>query len=129
MANMVCTIKESNWKPGIAKISVAWTSDDAAGTASGSTINKYTGEIIRLITVPGLAGLAPTDNYDLVVNDSDSVDALIGAGANRDTLNTEQVIASSLGAVFDSVLTFSISNAGNAKAGSIHLYIRKYPLL
>jgi hypothetical protein len=126
MANMVCTITEFNHKPGIAKIKVAWLSDDAAGTASGQTVNAYTGELIRLVTNPGAA--APSDNYNLQVLDEDSEDAAMGAGLLRDTANTEMVLGSSLGAVFESKLTFSIANAGNAKNGVVYLYIRKYPL-
>ncbi len=126
MAGMVCTVQEYRWKVGIDKIVFLWTSDDTAGTATAVTANKYTGELIRFITDPG--DVAPTDNYDIVITDSDGYDVLHGAGLNRDTANTEQVLAASLGCCFDTVLTLAISNAGNAKTGSIFLYIRKFPL-
>ena len=93
---------------------------------SADTTNKYTGELIRFITDPG--DVAPTDNYDIVITDSDGYDVLHGAGLNRDTANTEQVLAASLGCCFDTVLTLAISAAGNAKTGKIFLYIRKFPL-
>lgn len=126
MAGMVCTVQEYRWKVGIDKIVFLWTSDDTAGTATAVTANKYTGELIRFITDPG--DVAPTDNYDIVITDSDGYDVLHGAGLNRDTANTEQVLAASLGCCFDTVLTLAISNAGNAKTGKIFLYIRKFPL-
>jgi len=126
MANMACTVKEYRWKVGIDKITFEWLSDDATGTVSAVTTNKYTGELIRFITDPG--DVAPTDNYDIVITDSDGYDVLHGAGLNRDTANTEQVLAASLGCCFDTVLTLAISNAGNAKTGKIFLYIRKFPL-
>ncbi|KKK54249.1 hypothetical protein LCGC14_3086620, partial [marine sediment metagenome] len=64
------------------------------------------------------------DNYDLVVTDAAGVDILAAAGANRDTANTEYVASASLGAVASSLLTFTISNAGDTKEGVVYLYIR-----
>jgi hypothetical protein len=122
----VVSISESNYKSGIAKITFNWTTDSANGAASGTTVNKYTGEIIRLSTVPSAAPDVPTDNYDLTVKDEDGLDVLMGAGADRDEANSEQVLGSSLGAVFDSELTFAVAAAGNLKKGTVHLYIRKY---
>ena len=107
------------------KVTFAWTSVDGggdAGKAQKTTVNYYTGELIRLITDPGAT--APTDDYDVAINDDDGFDVLLGAGANRDTVNTEQVLASSLGCVVSSKLTLSITNAGNAKVGTVHLYIK-----
>ncbi len=111
----------------VKKITFAWTSENGganAGKASKTTVNHYNGEIIRLVTVPGTGGDAPTDDYDITVTDEDSTDVLMGAGANRDTANTEQVLASSLGCVANDKLTLNVSNAGNAKKGTVHLYIR-----
>ncbi len=107
------------------KITFAWTSVDGtgdAGKAQKTTTKYYTGELARLITDPGAT--APTDDYDVVINDDDGFDALLGAGANRDAVNTEQVLASSLGCVVNSKLTLSITNAGNAKVGTVYLYIK-----
>jgi hypothetical protein len=106
----------------VKKITFDWTSD-AAGDATETTTNAYTGELLRFVTVPDGVS-APTDDYDIVINDEDSTDVLIGAGANRDTANTEQVIASSLGAVANDKLTIVVSNAGNTKKGKAYLYIR-----
>ena len=50
MAGMACTITEEAYG-SVKKIKFAWTSDDSAGTASGTTTGAYTGEIIRLVTV------------------------------------------------------------------------------
>jgi hypothetical protein len=121
---MVCTIKEYRYKNGIAKVRADWTSDDAAGTATGTTKMKYTGEIVRLTTIPGGAPNAPTDNYDITVHDEDGTDVLMGAGADRDTANTEQVLGTSLGVVFDSTLEFNVASAGNAKTGTIIIHLR-----
>lgn len=109
----------------VKKITCAWTSEnggDNAGKAQKTTTFAYSGEVIRLVTDPGAT--APTDNYDVMVYDEDNTDILMGAGANRDTADTEQVLASSLGCVANDKLTFYVENAGNAKVGTIYLYIR-----
>lgn len=109
----------------VKKITCAWTSEDGganAGKAQKTTTNFYSGEVIRLVTDPG--STAPTDDYDVYVYDEDSTDILMGAGVNRDTATTEQVLASLLGCVANDKLTFYVENAGNAKVGKIYLYIR-----
>ena len=106
----------------VKKIKFAWTSD-AAGAADGTTTKAYTGEAIRLVTVPS-GTAAPTDLYDVVVNDEDNTDVLMGAGANRSNTSTQQVLASSLGCVANDRLALAVTNAGNAKSGTVYLYIR-----
>ena len=118
----ITEIKYGNSLNPVNKIKFEWTTA-ADGTATGQTTNTYTGECLRLITVPdGVA--APTDNYDIAINDEDTTDVLIGAGANRSTSATQQVIASSLGCVANSKLTLEITNAGDTKSGVTYLYIR-----
>jgi hypothetical protein len=104
------------------KIAFAWTSS-AGGAADGSTSGAYNGVVERLVTVPS-GSAAPTDDYDLTIVDEDGVDVLMGAGANRDAANTEQVLASSLGVVANDTLTVHVTNAGNAKQGTVYLYLR-----
>jgi hypothetical protein len=109
----------------VKKITCAWTSENGggdAGKAGKTTTNAYSGEVIRLVTDPG--STAPTDNYDVYVYDEDGMDVLMGAGVDRDTADTEQVLASSLGCVANDKLTFYVENAGDAKVGKIYLYIR-----
>lgn len=105
------------------KVAFVWTSS-AGGAADGASTRSYNGQIVRLVTVPSGGGTAPTDNYDVTVADDDGVDVLMGAGADRDTANTEQVLASSLGYVANDALTLHVTNAGNAKAGTVILYVR-----
>jgi hypothetical protein len=108
----------------VKKIVWSWTSGTGAegGTASGTTTAPFDGEILALITDPGAT--APTDNYDVTVTDADGHDVLLGAGADRDTVNTEYVAKASLGAVAASKLTLNITNAGDAKVGVVVLYVR-----
>ncbi len=108
----------------VKKIVWTWTSGDGAegGTVTSTTTASFDGKVIGLTTDPGAT--APTDNYDVVINDAAGHDVLLGAGANRDTANTEHVAEASLGAVAASRLTLSITNAGDAKEGVVILYIR-----
>lgn len=107
----------------VKKVKFVWVSS-SGGAADGSTSNTYNGSIMRLVTVPAGGGSAPTDNYDVVVNDDDTTDVLMGAGANRDTANTEQVLASSLGVVANDKLTLAVTNAGDTKGGTVYVYLR-----
>lgn len=106
----------------VKKIVWSWLSH-TDGTASLATTLPYTGEIIRLVTVPD-AVAAPTTLYDVAVTDADSVDCLMGAGADRSATVTEQVLGSSLGCVAGDILTLAITNAGSGKEGTVILYIR-----
>jgi hypothetical protein len=78
-----------------------------------------------MITDPGAT--APTDDYDITLVDEDGIDALAGAGANRDTTNTEQVYPVASNAKVPVLLcgthTFTVANAGNAKVGRAILVI------
>lgn len=123
----VVTIQEYRSHPFIKKIIWDWACTDA-GVVSSQTTGTYTGEITRLVTNPDADADAPTDDYDVTILDEDGYDVLIGAGVDRDTLNTEQVLGTSLGVCFSSKLTLTIANAGNAKKGVVHLYIKSYRL-
>jgi hypothetical protein len=97
--------------------------DDDAGAAAATSTAVFNGDIIGLATVPD-AVAAPTDDYDVAITDSRGLDVLMGAGADRDTANTEYVVGSSLGAVVESTLTLGVTNAGNVKKGNVYVWIR-----
>lgn len=123
MAGMVVTTTVA--RPlSVTKITFDWLSDDADGTATGATATAIDGDLIGFTTIPDGGGAAPTDNYDVTVTDADGHDILLGAGLNRDTATTEHVTGASLAAAAASVLTVNVSNAGNANAGNVILYIR-----
>lgn len=125
MAAGTVTITEET-HGSLKKITFAWLSGTGAesGTASGETTGAYNGVIERLVTVPGAGADAPTDNYDLTVLDEDDVDVLVGAGANRSTSATQQVLGSSLGVVANDKLTLNVTNAGDANTGTVYVYLR-----
>lgn len=123
MASSVTVTEESDGK-GIARVEFAWTSHTDGVVTGVATDKQYTGKVIALITDPAAAGAAPTDDYDITVTDADGYDVLAGAGANRDTANTETVLSASLGVVFRSTLTFAASGAGSSKQGVAVLFIQ-----
>lgn len=106
----------------VKKVTFAWTSD-GSGDATETTSVAYDGKVLGLATIPSGAA-APTDNYDVEVRDADGHDVLLGAGADRDTANTEYVAGSSLAGVAASPLTLVVANAGDTKQGTVILWIR-----
>ena len=119
MAGTVTTTEEPYGS--VKKISFDWLSS-AGGAADATTTGYYSGVISRVVTIPDSGGTQPTDNYDLVLNDDDSVDLLDGQGANRDNTNTEQLLTG-LGVMANAKITLGITNAGNAKGGQTIVYI------
>ncbi len=105
------------------KLTFAWTSD-GAGAASGQTTKPVSGKVEQLVTVPAGGGVQPTNLYDVALVDEDGVDVLAGAGVDRSNVNTQQVLSASLGIVADDKLTLNVSNAGAAKSGTVHVYLR-----
>lgn len=89
-----------------------------SGTATTTTAIK--GRVIAVETNPGSP--APTDNYDLTINDANGADIMGGALQNRDTSTTEMAIplvgalAAPQGIPVDSVL--SIVSSGNSQSGA-----------
>jgi len=114
-------ITEITHRP-LQKVKFAWTSA-VGGAASATTTEYYTGKIEGLTTVPS-AVTAPSDNYSVAITDSDGVDVLMGGGATRDSVNTEHVLSTSLGCVVESKLSLSVTAAGDAKLGTVYVWIR-----
>jgi hypothetical protein len=104
----------------VKKIKFAWTSDTDE-VADATTTETFDGLIVLVTTDPG--STAPSDNYDIELLDSDSVDLLAGQGANRDTANTEH-INSGMGGLAASTLKLSVAAAGEEKEGTVYVYLR-----
>lgn len=114
------TVEESTFDPGVKKIKWSWTSD-ASGNADLITTNYYFGQVMALVTDPGAT--APTDDYDITITDVEGYDVMQGAGANRDTANTETAVPTAASVAFGK-LTLNVSNAGDSKQGTAILYIK-----
>jgi len=102
-----------------------WTSG-TGGTvlADCTTTNFYSGKLLFCVTVPGAAGAAPTDNYDVTILDRNDVDLLADNGLNRAEGTTESILDASLGVTKDSQLELNVENAGSSNTGVVYLWIR-----
>jgi len=107
----------------VKKIKAEWLSDDATGAVSGTTTAYYFGRLFGAITVPD-AVAAPTNLYDIAVNDNDGIDIALGALADRSNVNTEFVPEASMAGIAHSQITIAITAAGNATEGIVYLFIR-----
>jgi hypothetical protein len=127
------TITYSKSRAGMKSVTWAWTSD-ASGNVNGTDTVAISGEAVRFVTKPD-GTLAPTDLYDVVVNDAQGIDLAAGSLANRATATTQVAFPVSevtvnarnyavTQAAFDGPLSLSITNAGNAKSGTLVLYYR-----
>lgn len=113
------TVTESS-VGNVHKIKWTWTST-AGGAADLITTCDYGAEVLALVTDPDAT--APTDDYDITITDPEGYDVMQGAGANRDTANTETAVPTATSVAFGP-LTLNVTNAGNAKSGVAILYLK-----
>lgn len=112
---------------GIQFLEVAWRTGDAGSIddwVRPPKMRSPVGRLDRLITQPS-TDAAPTDNYDITIEDRWGNDVLNGAGANRDTANVESAWISDFltTAHFADVasadtIRVRVQNAGANKAGN-----------
>lgn len=107
--------------------SLAWTSD-AAGAVSGHQLNIRRGRLLHVEFVPSTGGSQPTDLYDAQLQDRFDLDLLNnGTTAQGDNLSnaTPKAIQWNPPWYYDGLgsLELVISNAGNAKTGTVYLTV------
>ncbi len=117
----------------IARLVFAWTSS-SGGAVSGTTTTVANGVVGRVSFVPGSGGSQPTDAYDVTLLDQDGLDVLAGRGANLSNAAASHVCpgvpitdGTSTGVVpvmLEGTLELQVANAGNAKSGTVTLYLR-----
>ena len=85
------TVVETHGKRGpIGVVTLTCVGDAADGSFPETALAvKISGRIVALETNPGAT--APTDNWDVALDDAEGDDVLQTLGANRDTVNTEKV--------------------------------------
>ena len=115
------------------KMSIDWTAS-SSGIVPATASKIISGELLRCVFVPDSGGTAPTNNYDMTIVDSESVDVLSGNGANLSSTVTKSIVpceemlsgGSSGVAKFAimSALTISASNCGASNGGNVHIYYR-----
>lgn len=108
-------------------IEMDWLSD-ASGDVSGTYTVKANGIIEKVLFISDTGGTAPTDLYDVTLLDENSDDVLEGGGANIAIASTPEAKVPVIGTYFkvavNGKLQLVVANAGNAKGGEVHVYIR-----
>lgn len=88
---MAGSVTETHDKQGpIGVVTLTIVGDSSDGSVPDTDLaTKISGYLLALETDPGAT--APTDNYDVTLEDANGHDVLEGVGADRDTANTEKV--------------------------------------
>lgn len=109
---------------GIVSYSVPWTSD-GSGDVSATVTTVGAGELLQVVFIPGSGGTQPSDQYDATLIDGTGLDALNGQGANLS--NSAPVSVDDIRHFVDTngTLELRISNAGNAKTGTVLVILRQ----
>lgn len=107
---------------GVTKYSAAWLSD-AAGVVTENSFDVKRGRLRQVKFIPGAAGAAPTNLYDLTLRDADGADLLVAAGADLSATVASWYSPANPVYFEGGAVTPTIANAGNAKAGTIVLIV------
>ncbi len=107
-------------------VTFTWVADDTNGTVPNATVNGIFGYVVKVITDPGAT--APTDNYDIVLNDKYSADVMGGELIDRDTAVTEQAVPkvgnAYGGSLVNGPLTMQLTNNSvNSATGVVYIFI------
>ena len=110
----------------VRKVVVDWVADAAAATVPDTILPRFEGRLAELFTNPGAT--APTNLYDITLEDAEAFDRLQGLGANRATATSEVAVLVYSGSTIhppvslSDVLTLKIAgNAVNSATGRIIL--------
>jgi len=124
MAGTVNLVKDDSRT--IKKLTFSWTSN-STGCADYST-SGVSGILYRCVIKPTTAATQPTSNYDVLINDANSVDLLGGQGGNLSKSTSSNIVFGTTGinapTAFDGVLTLDVAQAGSAKTGTVIMYYR-----
>lgn len=111
---------------GIVVCEMSWRADAADGSVPATASPVFNGYVFLVTTNPGAT--APTDNYDITLTDTDSVDIAGGELLNRDTTSSEQAVPK-VGAIYgsryvESGVTLNLSgNSVNSATGTVKIYV------
>lgn len=117
----------------IRKYSLAWVSD-SLGAVSGTLTEVISGVIVKAVFIPDSGGTQPTNLYDVTLLDENGLDVLAGRGANLSNSAssatapglavTDGTTTGIVPVPIDDQLELRVANGGNAKGGSVVLYVR-----
>ncbi len=110
----------------LSKYSCAWTSA-AGGTVTECGVTLKAGQLVQVIMTPGAT--TPTDDYDVTLLTEDGEDDLLGGGGTDCSNTLTKVVGLGPGAgdlpiwIPSGTYWPTVANAGNAKTGTIDIYI------
>ncbi len=112
----------------VSTVTWTWTGSTVDGSVPTAASTNVRGYVFLVTTNPGSP--APTDNYDIVLNDSEGVDIMGGELANRDTTTSEQAVPKIQVAYGPRFVTGPITigitgNTATAATGNIKAYIAR----
>lgn len=123
----------------VRKCILQWTSS-AGGAVSGNPVGPVSGTIERVVFIPGAGGVQPSNNYvaklQLLNGDGfdDGLDLLANQGAALSNATNSTIIpgaevtdgtrTTAAPVAVNDLLDLVISGAGNAKQGTVVLYVR-----
>lgn len=117
----------------VSMIKYSWvtgSSSQAGDAITKASSEQYNGQIVEFVSSPDSTA-QPDDDFDITITDSNSLDVLLGNGADLDEATTEYIIngvvgtsTKFLGWVANSALTLNVTNAGTEKTGRVYLFIR-----
>jgi hypothetical protein len=114
---MAGTVTLAHYEIGsVRKVVATIVADAADATVPDTELPAIEGRLLALVTNPGAT--APTDNYDLTIEDQHGHDVLEGVGANRSTSATQKVpvvySGTAVHPVVDEADTLTLKIANNA---------------
>ena len=125
------TVYSSEGNTNLSTLTFAWTSDatgDVISTTSTTITDQIAGKyVVMAVTSPDTT--APTASYDITITDANNADIMGGKLADRSATLSEQV-SPYIGALYgkrpvSGALTLNVSNAGDAKSGTVILYLSR----
>lgn len=126
----VGSIVETPYTGSIKRVDLVWTSS-AGGAVSGIPSGAVNGLLLAVIFKPGAGGVQPTDAYDVTLLDVDGFDVLAGLGANLSNATATRIVpligdgtTTNQPGPVGQTLELQVANAGNAKSGTVSLFVR-----
>jgi hypothetical protein len=119
----VVTITQDAIEYPIQKVSWDWLCTDL-GVVSSAASGWYCGKIVKVSLASDSGGTAPTNLYDVTIEDGDGLDVLSGEGADVTAAATVYINdPTKMLWVRSGTLTLKVAHAGDAKGGVVTLYI------
>lgn len=106
------------------RLTFAWTSD-SDGSCTKQTTSSYSGQVVAAAFIPGTGASTPTGMYEARIYDESNVDTLQGTGGYRSVTRPEVVRFATPTLVVANKLTLVVYGAGEARSGTVVVYLQE----